>query len=72
LKAWYHLGLAYANLEEYQEAITHLWKVVEFNPEHYEAWNYLGIIYEELGKSREATMCFQKAEDLKKRSSVKS
>jgi Tfp pilus assembly protein PilF len=50
VKKLYQLGREYHQKNEYAEAINAYEKVIELTPDHYEAYNNLGVIYSTLGK----------------------
>jgi len=59
------LGLAYKEMGDYDNAIDYLKRSLDVNPKHSYAWFDLGLIYEDLKKSKEAIECFEKAVESK-------
>ncbi|NLA51990.1 MAG: tetratricopeptide repeat protein [Alcaligenaceae bacterium] len=57
----YSLGKAYADIESYDQAITHLEQAVIFDPLHSSSWFWLGRINYEHGKLDEAEEKLNKA-----------
>ena len=43
----HNMGLVYGEMEKYDEAIKWFQKVVEIDPNYYEAWNNLGYDYQQ-------------------------
>ena len=59
--AWYELGVAYANLGRFNEAIDAYRKAISIDPEYARAWYNLGITYGELSRHNEAIDAYRKA-----------
>lgn len=57
----YNLGIAYSELDQLDEAIIRLKRVVTLNPKHAHAWTGIGVAYERMGKRAEALEPMQKA-----------
>ncbi|MHA2054425.1 MAG: tetratricopeptide repeat protein [Candidatus Hodarchaeales archaeon] len=56
-----HLGLAYSNLGNYEDALES-WKMcVSINPDNHQTWWNLGQIYEILGNGLDAAEAYDKA-----------
>jgi len=49
---------------EYQKAIDSFKKVIEMKPDLFEAWHYLGTVYDEMGEYEEALINMKKALEL--------
>ncbi|ACD84136.1 TPR repeats containing protein [Methylacidiphilum infernorum V4] len=60
-QSWYHLGLAYMNLNRFNEALYPLEKAAHLDPGLIEARHTLGLCYEKLGKKEAAHQAFSKA-----------
>jgi len=58
------LGNAYYGLYEDDKAIEAHEKALEINPEYYEAWVNLGIVYRYIGNYEKAEECYNKAYDI--------
>lgn len=59
-----NLGLLFLHKGDYQEAIAHFNMALEFNPTHYEIYNYLGIAYNNWKKYQKAMASFSKVLEL--------
>ena len=68
--AWYVIARAYGSknynigLGRPAEAVTAYQKVVQLNPQWVEAWNALGITYQEVGQWRESVVALERATQL--------
>ncbi len=62
--AWEKLGVAYKNLEDYQNAIICFEKITKINPAQISSWICLGKLYGKLHKYNEAIKCYQKIIEL--------
>ncbi len=58
------LGIAYAVLGQFEEAITTYQKVIDLDPKGAVAWNDLGVAYTFQERHEEAIIAYQKAIDL--------
>lgn len=54
-------GMDYLRQEDYDQAMTHLQKAVELNPQYPQAWNSLGLAYYYQQNAKQAEMCYRKA-----------
>ncbi|WP_165493140.1 tetratricopeptide repeat protein [Hylemonella gracilis] len=57
----YNLGIAYSELEHFDEAIIRLKRAVALNPQHAHAWTGIGVAYQRMGKRAQALEPMQKA-----------
>jgi len=57
----YNLGIAYSELEQFDEAIIRLKRAVALNPKHAHAWTGIGVAYQRMGKRAQALEPMQKA-----------
>ncbi|MCC5943978.1 MAG: tetratricopeptide repeat protein [Bernardetiaceae bacterium] len=64
-EAYFGLGLAYQELENYKEAEKYYQKAIDIKPNLYEAWYNLGIVYDDLQAYEKAIEAYQKAIDIK-------
>ena len=55
----YGLGNEYLKLQQYQQAITHLQKAVDFDPGYSAAWKLLGKAYAGAAQNSEAIAAYQ-------------
>ena len=61
---FFNLGLSYKSLNKKSEAIESLEKAISLDPNFKEAWNFLGIVLEEIGEHNLAIEKFCKALDI--------
>ena len=61
---FFNLGLSYKSLDKKAEAIDALLKATKIAPDMKEAWNYLGILYEDDFRHEDGIKCFCKALEL--------
>ena len=59
--AWYNLGVAYINLNRYNDAIEAYRQALRINPEDADAWNNLGIAYRHLNRYNDAIEAYRQA-----------
>jgi superkiller protein 3 len=59
-----NLGLLFLHKGDYSEAINHFNRALEFNPTHYEVYNYLGIAYNNWKKYQKAMGAFSRVLEL--------
>lgn len=59
-----NLGLLFLHKGDFQEAINHFQEALEFNPSHYELYNYLGIAYNNWKKYPKAMSAFSRVLEL--------
>lgn len=64
-EANYKLGIGYMQTRQFDLAIAKLQKAVQFDPEQAEAYNALGVLYEQLDNGRAAEEQFRTAIELK-------
>lgn len=57
----FSLGKAYADMESYDQAISHLEQAIIFDPMHSSSWFWLGRAYYEHGKLDQAEEILNKA-----------
>lgn len=57
----YELGVKAVQAGDYARALTLLQKVVQAQPRHADAWNYLGFSYRQLKQVDQALAAYQKA-----------
>lgn len=57
--ALFNLGWIYIKTDKMPTAITTFEKLVELSPDYYEAFNLLGVAYNEVGKKREAVKAWK-------------
>lgn len=55
------LGNSYLELEQYEEAIEAQQKALEINPDHYQSWVNLGVVYRLMGDLDQAEASYNKA-----------
>ena len=60
----FDIGNAYAGHRFYQQAKKHFQAVLRETPDHYRAWNNLGMVYKEEGDLKQAAAAFQAALEL--------
>jgi hypothetical protein len=63
--AWTSLGVAYAKLDRYREAIEASWKALRIKPDDADAWINLGFASANLGRYRESIEAYREALRLK-------
>lgn len=63
--AHFWLGVAYANLKFYEDAIAAFKQAIKLKPDYPEAWAGLGLAYRVAGRMDDARDAFQRAEKLK-------
>ena len=61
------MGVSFAGLGQFEEAINSCKKAIGLDSHNYEAYNNLGNIYHELGQPEDALPVFQRALSLKPR-----
>lgn len=59
-----NLGLLVLHKGDYEEAVSHFTMALEFNPTHYEIYNYLGVAYNNWKKYQKAMIAFSKVMEL--------
>jgi tetratricopeptide (TPR) repeat protein len=59
--SWFHLGLAYEKLQQYDKAIYVYNEAIRFQPNNADAWYYLGIIYDKLNQRDKGVQALQEA-----------
>ena len=59
-----NLGLLFLHKGDFEEAIAHFNEALEFNPSHYEIYNYLGIAYNNWKKYPKAMSAFSRVLEL--------
>ncbi len=64
-RAWHHLALALACIEEYAEALDAIEHALALDPNMSEAWYIKGLVLEYLDRFEEAVACYNKAIGLK-------
>jgi tetratricopeptide (TPR) repeat protein len=57
--------LVLLQLERYEEAITSLERVIQIQPEDYQAWYFRGWALLQLRRKNEASACFDKVIQIK-------
>jgi Flp pilus assembly protein TadD len=57
----------YYELDNHEKAIEYLNKALEIKSNIIEAWNCLGIIYDDLGEVKKARRHFRRADELQKK-----
>jgi tetratricopeptide (TPR) repeat protein len=57
----YNLGVAYSELEQYDEAIIRLKRVVKLDPKHAHSWTAIGVAYQRMGEHEKALAPMQMA-----------
>jgi tetratricopeptide (TPR) repeat protein len=57
-------GISYACLEDHDEALKYVDQALELNPEYVDAWEMKGELLTEMGRTKEAKVCFDKVEEL--------
>ena len=62
----FEIAIESADAGEHQKAIDHFKKVLEIDPDFFEAWHYLGTVYDEMGDYQEAVENMRKALELNK------
>ncbi len=55
------LGRSYYLLAQYRQAISAYKKAIDLNPNSYQAWNNLGILYMDIQEIQESEKCYQTA-----------
>jgi tetratricopeptide (TPR) repeat protein len=60
-EAYYNMGYAYDELQEYQKAIDSYQKAIEINPKYDKTYNNMGIAYGKLEEYQKAIDSFKKA-----------
>jgi Flp pilus assembly protein TadD len=58
-----HLGIAFSNLGDQKNAISHFQKALDIDPTHHQTWWNLGNIYEIKMQYNEARKAYQEAAD---------
>ena len=61
VEAYYNLGVAYAEMEEYDRAIIAYENAGRLRPQCAEIWNNAGVLYKERGNDARATEYYQRA-----------
>lgn len=64
VEAYHHLGMAFLQQEDFDQAITYLSKALEIEVDSSKTYYNLGIIYHKLGKLDEAVTKYNKALDI--------
>jgi tetratricopeptide (TPR) repeat protein len=59
-----NLGLLFLHKGDFEEAVSHFNRALEFNPSHYEIYNYLGITYNNWKKYPKAMSAFSRVLEL--------
>jgi tetratricopeptide (TPR) repeat protein len=62
--AYNNMGIAYADLKNYHEAIWCYKKAIDIDPNYASAYNNMGVTYADLKNYYEAIRCYQKAIDI--------
>lgn len=62
----FEIAIEAADSGEHQKAINHFKQVLEIDPNFYEAWHYLGTVYDEMGEYQEALNNIRKALEINK------
>lgn len=57
-------GMTNLNSANYSEAIHDFYKIIKINPNFYQAYNHLGVAYENLGKREQSVKYFIKSNNL--------
>ena len=57
-------GMTNLNSANYTEAINDFYKIIEINPNFYQAYNHLGVAYENLGDREKSIKYFVKSNNL--------
>jgi Flp pilus assembly protein TadD len=55
------MGLVFAKMGSYGQALSNLDRAIQINGDNAEAWNVKGLIYKEQGLISEAVSCFERA-----------
>jgi cytochrome c-type biogenesis protein CcmH/NrfG len=61
VNAWFAQGVAYDNLQKYEDAIEAYRQALRLQPEYADAWYNLGITYGNLKKYGLATLAYEEA-----------
>ena len=56
-----HLGLAYFNIGDYENALKNWTEALNLNPHHHQTWWALGNLYETINQLKKAKEAYQKA-----------
>lgn len=64
-RAYFALGLIYAEREKHKEAAYNLKKAIDINPLYADAWMVLGMVYDKQGSMAAAERCLKKTVSLR-------
>jgi cytochrome c-type biogenesis protein CcmH/NrfG len=59
--AWFSMGMAFANLKQYEQAVRAYREAIRHQPEYGDAWHYLGVAYAHLKDYDNAIQAYRDA-----------